>query len=217
MSNAFSSPGRYGGNSKLRKMRYIPHVSFHSDDWSTRHSVLTTARRTAALINALSDDCPDPADVADVLRAYGETDPVDLTTRDIAEMRTAASLLRPVFAAEHADDAAAALNQILTDHTGPLRLTSHGGSTPWHPHLDRDDNAPWAEWLLASSCMALTVLVWDRQRPPGRICASPACQNVFITQGSGPERRYCSRRCATRERVAAHRRSRSAEQPSDDG
>ncbi|MFJ9675498.1 CGNR zinc finger domain-containing protein [Streptomyces sp. NPDC101221] len=198
-------------------MRYIPHVSFHSDDWSTRHSVLTTARRTAALINALSDDCPDPADVADVLRAYGETDPVDLTTRDIAEMRTAASLLRPVFAAEHADDAAAALNQILTDHTGPLRLTSHGGSTPWHPHLDRDDNAPWAEWLLASSCMALTVLVWDRQRPPGRICASPACQNVFITQGSGPERRYCSRRCATRERVAAHRRSRSAEQPSDDG
>lgn len=217
MSNAFSSPGRYGGNSKLRKMRYIPHVSFHSADWSTRHSVLTTARRTAALINALSDDCPDPADVADVLRAYGETDPVDLTTRDIAEMRTAASLLRPVFAAEHADDAAAALNQILTDHTGPLRLTSHGGSTPWHPHLDRDDNAPWAEWLLASSCMALTVLVWDRQRPPGRICASPACQNVFITQGSGPERRYCSRRCATRERVAAHRRSRSAEQPSDDG
>ncbi|WP_061446594.1 CGNR zinc finger domain-containing protein [Streptomyces sp. CCM_MD2014] len=198
-------------------MRYIPHVSFHSDDWSTRHSVLTTARRTAALINALSDDCPDPADVADVLRAYGETDPVDLTTRDIAEMRTAASLLRPVFAAEHADDAAAALNQILTDHTGPLRLTSHGGSTPWHPHLDRDDNAPWAEWLLASSCMALTVLVWDRQRPPGRICASPACQNIFITQGSGPERRYCSRRCATRERVAAHRRSRSAEQPSDDG
>ncbi|GAA4658521.1 CGNR zinc finger domain-containing protein [Streptomyces chumphonensis] len=196
-------------------MRYIPQVSFHSDDWSTRHSVLTTARRTAALINALSDGCPDPADVADVLRAYGETDPVDLTTLDIAEMQAAASLLRPVFAAEHVDDAAATLNQLLTDHTGPLRLTSHSGSTPWHPHLDREDNAPWNEWLLASSCMALTVLVWDRQRPPGRICTSPTCQNVFINQGSGPERRYCSRRCATRERVAAHRRSRSAEQPNE--
>ncbi|MGW7024905.1 CGNR zinc finger domain-containing protein [Streptomyces decoyicus] len=196
-------------------MRYIPQVSFHSDDWSTRHSVLTTARRTAALINALADDCPDPADVADVLRAYGETDPIDLTTRDIAEMQAAASLLRRVFAAEHADDTAAALNQLLTDHTGPLRLTSHSGSTPWHPHLDSEDNAPWDEWLLASSCMALTILVWDRQHPPGRICASPSCQNVFITQGSGPERRYCSRRCATRERVAAHRRSRSAEQPNE--
>ncbi|WP_143667318.1 CGNR zinc finger domain-containing protein, partial [Streptomyces sp. ms184] len=56
------------------------------------------------------------------------------------------------------------------------------------------------------SCLALTVLVWDRQRPPGRICASPSCPDVFINQGSGPDRRYCSRRCATRERVAAHRR-----------
>ncbi|MGW0646520.1 CGNR zinc finger domain-containing protein [Streptomyces badius] len=192
-------------------MRYISLVSFHSDDWSTRHSVLTTARRTAALINALADDCPDPTDVADVLRDYGETDPINLTTRDVAGMHAAAALLRPVFAAQHADDAAATLNQLLVDHTGPLRLTSHNGSTPWHPHLDSDDNAPWDEWLLASSCMALTVLVWDRQRPPGRICASPTCQNVFITQGSGPERRYCSRRCATRERVAAHRHSRSAE------
>ncbi|PWS43669.1 hypothetical protein DKT74_15445 [Streptomyces sp. ZEA17I] len=196
-------------------MRYIPQVSFHSDDWSARHSVLTTARRTAALINALSDDCPEPADVADVLRAYGETDPVDLTTLDVAEMQAAASLLRPVFAAEHVDDAASTLNQLLTDHTGPLRLTSHRGSTPWRPHLDREDNAPWNEWLLTSSCMALTVLVWDRQRPPGRICASPTCQEVFINHGSGPERRYCSRRCATRERVAAHRRSRSAEQPNE--
>ncbi|MEV5603830.1 CGNR zinc finger domain-containing protein [Streptomyces sp. NPDC052299] len=196
-------------------MRYIGRVLSNGDDWSTRHSVLTTARRTAALINALADDRPDPTEVADVLRAYGESDPLDLTNRDVTEMRAAAALLRQVFAAEHADDAAATLNRLLHDHTGPLRLTSHGGSTPWHPHLDRDDNAPWGEWLLASSCMALTVLVWDRQRPPGRICASLSCRNVFVTQGSGPERRYCSRRCATRERVAAHRRSHSAERSSD--
>ncbi|MFJ6917281.1 CGNR zinc finger domain-containing protein [Streptomyces sp. NPDC101133] len=196
-------------------MRYIPQVSSNSTDWSTRHSVLTTARRTAALINALTDERPDPSDVADVLRAYGETDPIDLTPRDVAGMRAAAALLRQVFAAEHADDAAATLNRLLEDHTGPLRLTSHGGSTPWHPHLDHDDNAPWDEWLLASSCMALTVLVWDRQRPPGRICASTSCHNVFIAQGSGPERRYCSRRCATRERVAAHRHSHSTERQKD--
>ncbi|MFE0172065.1 CGNR zinc finger domain-containing protein [Streptomyces sp. NPDC059002] len=184
-------------------------MSSTHDDWSTRHSVLTTARRTAALINALAADHPDPADVAEVLRAYGENDPIDLTGRDVARMRAAAALLREVFAAEHADAAAHALNRLLREHTGPVRLTSHKGSSPWHPHLDRDDDAPWDEWLLASSCMALTVLVWDRQGPPGRICASPSCQNVFITQGSGPERRYCSRRCATRERVAAHRRARS--------
>jgi len=189
-------------------------VPSNSDDRSTRHSVQATARRTAALINALADDSPDPAEVAGVLRAYGEADPVELTADDVAGMRAAAALLRQVFAAEHADGAAAVLNRLLEEHTGPLRLTSHGGSAPWHPHLDHDDDAPWDEWLLASSCMALTVLVWDRQRPPGGICASSGCRNVFIAQG-GPERRYCSRRCATRERVAAHRRSRSAEQSSE--
>ncbi|WP_245996972.1 CGNR zinc finger domain-containing protein [Streptomyces armeniacus] len=187
-----------------------------TDDWSTRHSVLATARRTAALVNVLSGDDPDrpgPAEVAhvtDVLRAYGETGPLDLTARDVAEMRTGAALLREVFAAHDADAAAAVLNRLLRAHTGQLRLTSHEGRTPWHPHLDTDDDAAWDEWFLASSCMALTVLVWDHQRPPGGVCASPGCRNVFLTQGSGPERRYCSRRCATRERVAAHRRARSA-------
>lgn len=199
-------------------MRYIRCVRPDTDDWSTRHSVPAMARRTAALINVLADDRPDPASVADVLRSYGEAVPAGLTADDVADMRSAAVLLRDVFTAGDADAAATALNRLLREHTGPLRLTSHDGTTPWHPHLDQDDDAPWGQWLLASSCMALTVLVWDRQRPPGRVCSSPSCRNVFITQGSGPERRYCSRRCATRERVAAHRRARSAERrdPTDE-
>ncbi|MET8807660.1 CGNR zinc finger domain-containing protein [Streptomyces sp. NPDC004546] len=197
-------------------MRYSALVSPSNDDvgdWSTRHSVLAMARRTAALVNALAEDRPDPDQVAEVLLAHGEEGPVGLTPRDVAQMREAAGRLREVFAAEHADEAAAVLNRLLGEHTGPLRLTSHGGAAPWHPHLDRDDDAPWGEWFLASSCLALTVLVWDRQLPPGRICASAACRNVFVTQGPGPERRYCSRRCATRERVAAHRRARSTQPP----
>ncbi|MFI5687786.1 CGNR zinc finger domain-containing protein [Streptomyces sp. NPDC051636] len=181
-------------------------------DWSARHCVLTNARRTAALINALTGTPPptagpDPETVAAVLREYGETGPLRLTAQEIGRMRAAAMLLREVFAADHVDTAAATLNRLLRDQAGPLRLTSHGGATPWHPHLDRDDDAPWDEWLLASSCLALAVLLWDHQRPPGRVCASSTCENVFITQGQGPDRRYCSRRCATRERVAAHRRS----------
>lgn len=205
-------------------MRYIrpvplPHgaegaadADVRQHDWSTRHSVLSTARRTAALVNVLgagpsdADGGPAPEVVAEVLRAFGEQEPLDLTARDVEGMREAAVLLREVFAAESADAAAHVLNRLLGTHTGPLRLSSHRGGSPWHPHLDHADDAPWPEWFLASSCLALTVLVWDRQRPPGRTCASASCRNVFITQGSGPERRYCSRRCATRERVAAHRR-----------
>ncbi|KRV48971.1 hypothetical protein AQ490_21855 [Wenjunlia vitaminophila] len=177
------------------------------DDWSTRHSVLTNARRAAALVNVLTPDPPRPDAVAEVLTAYGERAPVELSPDDVAAMRAAAVLLREVFAADHVDRAAEALNRLLLEHTGPLRLTSHGGGTPWHPHLDSDDDAPWSEWFLASSCMALTVLLWEGQRPPGALCASPRCSDVFVTRGGGPARRYCSRRCATRERVAAHRRS----------
>ncbi|UCM91290.1 CGNR zinc finger domain-containing protein [Streptomyces marincola] len=190
-------------------MRYIARVSALLDDWASRHSVLAVARRTAALVNALADDRAGPGTIAEVLRAHGEADPVEVTARDVTRMRAAATHLREVFAATGAADAAAVLNRLLREHAGPPRLTSHGGGTPWHLHLDRDDDAPWDEWFLASSCMALAVLLWDRQLPPGAVCASAGCPRVFITQGRGPERRYCSRRCATRERVAAHRRARS--------
>ncbi|MEU0678090.1 CGNR zinc finger domain-containing protein [Streptomyces sp. NPDC006172] len=200
-------------------MRYIAGVLPPTDDWSTRHSVLAVARRTADLLNVLPEgraDADEPhtppgpaavAAVVGVLRAHGEPEPLDLTPDDVDRMRAAGARLRAVFAARDADAAATALNGLLREHTGALRLTSHAGRTPWHPHVDRADDGPWDEWFLASSCLALTVLLWDRQRPPGRVCASPSCDRVFIAQGSGPDRRYCSRRCATRERVAAHRRA----------
>jgi hypothetical protein len=174
---------------------------------STRHSVLATARRTAALVNALADPQPQPRTIADLLCAHGETGPLHLTPADIRGMRTGAALLRDVFAAPDTDAAAHTLNRLLADHTGSLRLTSHHGSTAWHPHLDSRDDAPWAEWFLASSCMALTALVWNRQRPPGGLCAATGCHHVYLDEGSGRPKRYCSRRCATRERVAAHRRA----------
>ncbi|MFE4828307.1 CGNR zinc finger domain-containing protein [Streptomyces sp. NPDC056672] len=167
-----------------------------------------TAERTAALINALSDEDPTPHTVAAVLREHGEADPVELSAHDIAEMRAVAEMLREVFAADDVDTAAASLNRLLLLSPGPLRLSSHDGLTVWHPHLDSTDDAPWGEWFLASSCLALTVLLWNRQHPPGGVCASANCRNVYVSQGSGLPRRYCSRRCATRERVAAHRRSR---------
>lgn len=212
----------------MRHMRYSVRMSSPApyDDRSTRHSVAANARRTADLVNALAVEghradqgaevsvgaaANEAADartrdaVAAVLRAYGEAAPLTFTAADLADLRAAAGLLREVFAAGHVDEAAARLNRLLAAGTGPLRLTSHAGGSPWHPHLDSDDDAPWAEWFLSSSCMALAVLVWDRQRPPGGLCASPRCPNVYVTEGRGPNRRYCSRRCATRERVAVHR------------
>lgn len=179
-------------------------------DRYTRHSVLRTTQRAAALVNVLTAENPTPAEVAAVLREHGETDPLEVSREDVKQMRVVANCLRDVFASPDVDGAAAHLNRLLAEGSGPARLTSHGGRTPWHIHLDSDDEAPWSEWFLASSCMALAVLVWDRQRPPGGVCASPRCNNVYAAGGSGAPRRYCSGRCATRERVASHRRSRPA-------
>ncbi|CAM5557130.1 hypothetical protein GCM10010329_25180 [Streptomyces spiroverticillatus] len=173
---------------------------------------MDTARRTVALINVLCEQRGVGADavkaVGEVLVEYGELEPLGLGEGDLEELRAAALLLREVFAASDVDSAAAVLNGLLGGVQGRLRLTSHEGAVGWHPHLDSDDEAPWGEWFLASSVLALTVLLWDRQAPPGGLCASPSCPHVYLAHGSGPERRYCSRRCATRERVAAHRRAR---------
>jgi hypothetical protein len=190
-------------------MRYIEPMLPANREWSTRHSVPAVAKRTADLVNALGEQDPAPDAIADILRQYGEVDPFELDADDVGEMRAAALMLREVFAADDVDSAASLLNRLLRRTTGTVRLTCHDGRTPWHPHLDSDDEAPWGEWFLASSCLALTVLVWDTQRPPGGLCAARNCQNVYLAQGSGLPRRYCSRRCATRERVAAHRLARA--------
>ncbi|MGW7247909.1 CGNR zinc finger domain-containing protein [Streptomyces decoyicus] len=179
-------------------------------DWYTRHSVLQTAQRAAALVNVLAGKKSTPEDVAAVLREHGEADPLEVSREDVKQMRVVAGSLRDVFTSPDVAEAATRLNRLLAEGSGPARLTSHGGRTPWHIHLDGDDEAPWSEWFLASSCMAMAVLIWDRQRPPGGVCASSRCTNVYVAGGSGAPRRYCSGRCATRERVASHRRSRPA-------
>ncbi|MFE2379134.1 ABATE domain-containing protein, partial [Streptomyces sp. NPDC059398] len=123
-----------------------------------------TLERTAALINVLSLEAATPGQVAEVLRAHGETGELALSARDMDGLRASARALREVFTAEGTAAAASAVNRLLRRSTGRLRLTSHDGTTPWHPHLDRRDDAPWGEWFLASSCLALAVRLWDRQR-----------------------------------------------------
>jgi hypothetical protein len=78
-----------------------------------------------------------------------------------------------------------------------------------HLHVDGSDDAPWAEWFLTSSCLALAVLLAERQAPPGGFCQSSSCGRPFVNVGRGTARRYSSAACGTRERVAAHRQARN--------
>ncbi len=140
-----------------------------------------------------------------VLRAYGEPEPVEISDADLAGRRRAALDLAEVFAAEDAATAADRINALLGARAHPPRLTTHGGGSGWHLHVDSSDDAPWADWFLTSSCLALAVLLAERQAPPGGFCQSPSCGRPFVNVGRGSVRRYCSAACGTRERVARHR------------
>jgi len=145
-----------------------------------------------------------------VLRAYGEPDPIEISGADLDGLRQAAIPLGEVFAAEDAATAAGRINALLTGRARPPRLTTHGGTSGWHLHVDGSDDAPWPEWFLTSSGLALAVLLAERQAPPGGFCASPPCGRPFVNTGRGAPRRYCSPACGTRERVARHRTSHAA-------
>ena len=112
-----------------------------------------------------------------------------------------------MFAAGDTGAAADRINGLLAGRARPPRLTTHRGGSGWHLHVDSSDEAPWAEWFLTSSCLALAVLLADRQAPPAGLCASHACGKPFVNVGRGAARRYCSATCGSRERVARHRTS----------
>jgi len=153
------------------------------------------------------------AAVIGVLEAHGEPSPVQISPAQLDALRDAALDLREVFTAPDAAAAADRINGLLAGRAHPPRLTTHGGASGWHLHVDSSDDAPWGEWFLASSALALAVLLAERQAPPAGICASPSCGRPFVNVGRGAARRYCSATCGTRERVAAHREAGRAARP----
>ncbi|MGF7236501.1 MAG: CGNR zinc finger domain-containing protein, partial [Frankia sp.] len=74
------------------------------------------------------------------------------------------------------------------------------------PAAGRAGRPTWTSWFAGSSALAFARLMVDRQVKPGGLCAAVGCGTPFADLGRGDPRRYCSPRCATRERVAAHRR-----------
>lgn len=143
--------------------------------------------------------------LSETLREYGEENP-DVAASDLDALKTVTRELYEVFAATNTQDAVIQINKFLDRYTQKPRLSEHGGA-PWHIHVDSNDHAPWAEWFAASSAFALAVLLAEKQQSPAGLCASQTCGRPFIDLGKGGGRKYCSPRCATRERVAMHRKT----------
>ncbi|MBT2213263.1 CGNR zinc finger domain-containing protein [Actinomadura sp. NEAU-AAG7] len=170
--------------------------------------------RLVELANAVREDPALPAEaIAGMLVRHGES-PEDVTgaaftAGDARDLRAAVVRLTGVLTETDPDRAAEAVNDLLTECGARPRLSRHDGH-PWHLHVDRGDDASWADWLLASSALALAQLFSEAGRPAWGECAASGCSRVFAGTGTGAARRHCSPACASRERVAAHRRRRGA-------
>ncbi|WBB57794.1 CGNR zinc finger domain-containing protein [Streptomyces sp. WMMC500] len=173
------------------------------------------AQRLLDVANAVRrDPRTSRADLARLLAAHGET-PADLapgafTDADADALRGAARRMTAVLTEPDADRAAAALNAVFAECGARPRLSRHGDH-PWHLHVDRGEDAGWADWFLASGALALAQLLTEYGQPPWGECAAPDCTVLYLGTGPGSARRYCSPACASRTRVAAHRRRRRGE------
>lgn len=171
-------------------------------------SATHAAKRTADVIFVLQNKERHDPDVLigqlnEVLKAYGEHDS-KVTQAELDDLVSVSRKMHMVFVSQDVEHTATLLNAILAEYAYAPRLSSHGNS-PWHLHIDSNDHAPWAEWFAASSAHALAMLLAEKQRNPGGLCASQACGRPFIDLGKGGGRSYCSPKCATRERVATYR------------
>ncbi|MFP3992719.1 CGNR zinc finger domain-containing protein [Streptomyces sp. E11-3] len=176
------------------------------------------AHRLIEIANAVREDPALSRDaLADLLRRHGET-PDDVTeaaftATDAEELRSATARLTDVLTETDTDRAALALNALLEECGARPRLSRHDGHA-WHLHVDRGEDAGWADWFTASGALALAQLLSEHGHPAWGTCAAPDCTTLYLATGPGTPRRYCSPRCASRTRVAAHReRNRT---PSDD-
>ncbi|MBO8185495.1 CGNR zinc finger domain-containing protein [Streptomyces spirodelae] len=170
--------------------------------------------RLIELANAVRADPELPREaMAAVLARHGETERElrGLTEGEAAALRRAvAALTEQVLAQTETDRAAEALNVLLERCAARPRLSRHDGHA-WHLHVDRGDDASWADWFTASAALALARLLSERGDVAWGECAAPGCRRLFLGAGPGAPQRYCSRACATRSRVAEHRRRRRRE------
>lgn len=159
-----------------------------------------TVSEAVGLVNLFAADEEVSGDeVHDLLHLYAlADDPVDLDG-----FAGLAAQLRAVFEAGTTSDRVGLLNALLRTHEPTPFLAEHDGQAP-HFHYVGDGDPDVAQ-VAASLTMALAhVVVEDGARRLGS-CRAPGCERVFVDRTRNRSRRFCSKTCATRVHVAAHR------------
>lgn len=148
-----------------------------------------------------------PAELRSFLIAHGESPPITVDDRDVADVAALRDRLRRVFESDDPAVAAGVLNDLLVRNATRPYLTDHD-RTEWHLHVSSAD-AGWVEWLSARTALALALVIAEGGFARLRVCGARECAAVLFDTSRNRTRRFCSTPCATRTRVAAHRLRRS--------
>ncbi|GAA1328519.1 hypothetical protein GCM10020360_06550 [Nonlabens tegetincola] len=133
---------------------------------------------------------------------------------DEAALERAQRAIRLVYETSDEREAAELLNAMLAEHTGHAELAElSDGRWALRPALSPAADA--AAALLHTAAFALGSWLAERGRCAWGSCAAEGCQNVFIDEGRRVPQRFCGGACATRTRVAAHRRTAAARKDGD--
>ncbi|MGW3183399.1 CGNR zinc finger domain-containing protein [Kitasatospora sp. NPDC001119] len=160
------------------------------------------------LANTVRED-PDAgaAELQALLDRHGGP-PLRLTDADARELRQATAEVTAVLETDDPDHAADLINTLLDRHPPRPRLVRLPGR-PWSLHTRAPADAGLTHWLLSTAALALGLWLSERGTCAWGRCAAPGCGRFFIDTGRRTPQRYCTPRCATRVRVAAHRAQKS--------
>lgn len=158
----------------------------------------------ADLVNAVQDGTgATPAGLEAVVEAHGGP-PLRLTEATAREMREAAGAIAGILDLDDEDDAAEAINALLDRYPARPRL-ERVPERRWSLRATAPHDAEPARWLLSTAALALALWLSERGYCAWGRCAAPGCDRYFTDTGRRTPQRYCSTRCGTRVRVAAHR------------
>ncbi|MEV0663695.1 CGNR zinc finger domain-containing protein [Actinomadura luteofluorescens] len=96
------------------------------------------------------------------------------------------------------------INLLLEKYPPVIHVSTHDQGGEPHMHFARDGESP-ASWLGRSCAAALAhVICGDPDVTVGR-CQADGCARFYVDDSRNRSRRFCSKTCASRTTVAAHR------------
>lgn len=152
----------------------------------------------------LPDDATLAARVAEVLARGGRRPRV--SRQDARALRGVAGQARVVFEASAEGDVAGAaqvVNRLLRETGARPQLDRFEDGT-WSLHFHGVDDSLAYGWS-AGVASGLALAVGSELAGRLGVCAAPVCDRVFVDTSRNGQRRFCSTRCQSRVKAAAHR------------